>query len=689
MYKGKILFAGVLVLLIASVLIVADDDTYADVPMELYGIEGTGTSLDPYLVDSAEDLTTINSLSSSMLNGTSINVRLVNDVDISELNEIDSSGAIISSFRGVFDGNGYSIEGTNTAASFLFYYTHADTVISNLVLNTGSQMILVFLLNDGHLLMSDVTVEGNGVGTMDNTNYSPFIAHCFADLTMERCINNADLVLGRYGAVFLGGYVRDGADISFIDCVNNGNITGVYASLFIGNTSNTHIGTLMITGCQNNGVISGTPEAGYVCAWANDMSTVFNTINNACKSEGLSSGSGLKEDGAQVDSYSIEKIEGTGTMSSNDSVPTINISGEVTTSDPNASYAIFSIGTYASGNGTWMTTVYGDRVEISNSSAKMDLKIGMMTTLELAMTQYGVSVDDAEANGTTGNGFQWYSFDIGDATIYAVDFCGTEWTLNNDTSVTLAVTLYNSSGVPIGYASTNVTVTAPSNTETYYKVFVGSEGLFDIVADSRFVKSGDSFSFSIISGEGYIVGDNPSVIAGNSTNSSSSGYTSYNVVSNSDGSYTISNVTSNVYITLSSGDVTPITYSVSYVLDNVTSTSETTELGYGSSFATTVSPMSGYVLNDVTVYMGGVEVPGAYDSSTGKINIGNVTGDLTIVASAGIVPPIWDDDDDYVPPVYVPEQDSSDDDTVTIVACAAAAVVAAILAVFLIVERKH
>lgn len=53
------------------------------------------------------------------------------------------------------------------------------------------------------------------------------------------------------------------------------------------------------------------------------------------------------------------------------------------------------------------------------------------------------------------------------------------------------------------------------------------------------------------------------------------------------------------------------------------------------------------------------------------------------------LPPVWDDDDDYVPPVYVPEQDLGSDDTVTIVACAAAAVVAAIMAVFLIVERKH
>ena len=60
-----------------------------------------------------------------------------------------------------------------------------------------------------------------------------------------------------------------------------------------------------------------------------------------------------------------------------------------------------------------------------------------------------------------------------------------------------------------------------------------------------------------------------------------------------------------------------------------------------------------------------------------------------IVEEQTPLPPVWDDDDDYVPPVYVPEHDSGSDDTVTIVACAAAAVVAAIMAVFLIVERKH
>lgn len=51
--------------------------------------------------------------------------------------------------------------------------------------------------------------------------------------------------------------------------------------------------------------------------------------------------------------------------------------------------------------------------------------------------------------------------------------------------------------------------------------------------------------------------------------------------------------------------------------------------------------------------------------------------------------PWWDDDDEYVPPIVPVQPEDSDDDTTTIVACAAAAVVAALIAVYLIIDRKH
>ena len=72
--------------------------------------------------------------------------------------------------------------------------------------------------------------------------------------------------------------------------------------------------------------------------------------------------------------------------------------------------------------------------------------------------------------------------------------------------------------------------------------------------------------------------------------------------------------------------------------------------------------------------------------------VSGLTGDVTVYEvweNDNPLVPFPDDDDDYVPIPPVVYDDSGDDDTVTIVACAAAAVVAAILAVFLIVERKH
>lgn len=105
----------------------------------------------------------------------------------------------------------------------------------------------------------------------------------------------------------------------------------------------------------------------------------------------------------------------------------------------------------------------------------------------------------------------------------------------------------------------------------------------------------------------------------------------------------------------------------------------------------------GMVLSSAwVVYYGDNDVIESYRATVDGSSVTFTTNHTSTYAFYGEIveeqtplPPVWDDDDDYVPPVYVPEQDSGNDDTVTIVACAAAAVVAAIMAVFLIVERKH
>ena len=157
------------------------------------------------------------------------------------------------------------------------------------------------------------------------------------------------------------------------------------------------------------------------------------------------------------------------------------------------------------------------------------------------------------------------------------------------------------------------------------------------------------------------------------------------------GKYRISNVTDDVYIyvDVSGGDITPVTYEVTYNLSNVTSTSDILSLSHDAPFVTTLLPISGYTIDDVVVYMGGAVITDAYNAQTGQVSIRNVTGDVVIIASATFVPPIWDDDDEYVPPIVPAQPEDSGDDTTTIVACAAAAVVAALIAAYLIIDRRR
>lgn len=80
-------------------------------------------------------------------------------------------------------------------------------------------------------------------------------------------------------------------------------------------------------------------------------------------------------------------------------------------------------------------------------------------------------------------------------------------------------------------------------------------------------------------------------------------------------------------------------YSVTYNLTDVTSSNNATEAVEGSSFTATLTAKSGYVLDSVTVTMGGQAVT----VTNGVINIANVTGNIVITATAkDAYVPHWD-----------------------------------------------
>ncbi len=76
-------------------------------------------------------------------------------------------------------------------------------------------------------------------------------------------------------------------------------------------------------------------------------------------------------------------------------------------------------------------------------------------------------------------------------------------------------------------------------------------------------------------------------------------------------------------------------YTITNDLTNVTSSNSETDITEGECYTATLSAVSGYTLGTVTVTMGGANVTStAYNSSTHKITIAAVKGDLVITAAA-------------------------------------------------------
>lgn len=84
-----------------------------------------------------------------------------------------------------------------------------------------------------------------------------------------------------------------------------------------------------------------------------------------------------------------------------------------------------------------------------------------------------------------------------------------------------------------------------------------------------------------------------------------------------------------------SADPTETVYRVTQTLTNVTSTYSETTIADKAQFTTTLTADDGYAMDAVSVYMGGVDITAtAYNSETGVVTIGSVSGNVSITATA-------------------------------------------------------
>lgn len=74
-----------------------------------------------------------------------------------------------------------------------------------------------------------------------------------------------------------------------------------------------------------------------------------------------------------------------------------------------------------------------------------------------------------------------------------------------------------------------------------------------------------------------------------------------------------------------------VRYNVSYTIPHVTSSNVSTKIVEGRTFTTQLTADQDFEIKSVTVTMGGVEMPNAYNAETGIVTVSNVTGDLAIV----------------------------------------------------------
>lgn len=79
----------------------------------------------------------------------------------------------------------------------------------------------------------------------------------------------------------------------------------------------------------------------------------------------------------------------------------------------------------------------------------------------------------------------------------------------------------------------------------------------------------------------------------------------------------------------------PVTYIVTQTLTHVTSDFSGSTVGAGDPLVVTLTPDTDYVMDTVSVIMGGVDVTATtYDSTTNKVTIASVSGAVTITATA-------------------------------------------------------
>ncbi len=213
--------------------------------------QDTRMTFDEYL-DTVSDVIEISDVQGfkAIANNLSGNYKLTGNIDLSE------DYTPISSFTGILDGNGFTVN-LGTGATQGIFKTASNFTIKNL------------------------TVKGSVNAT---ANAGAFVGDADGTATFINCTNFADVTAKTGNASYVGGILGDGFDdctaLSFENCINYGTID------VNGNTKNNSGGGILgvgrnttIKNCVNYGKIDGQRYAGGLIGWSTNRIELSNCAN--------------------------------------------------------------------------------------------------------------------------------------------------------------------------------------------------------------------------------------------------------------------------------------------------------------------------------------------------------------------------------------------------------------------------
>ena len=251
--------------------------------------QGSGTRLDPYLIESAQNLAYL----AEMVNG-GVNqysgkyFKLTVDIDLdslewSPIGNYNTSSAI---FKGNFDGDNHSIDKLKINSSTLQYgglFGYVDGSIFRNI-NIGGRIVrssatsICYFGSIAGYAYSTVTIEncsnyGNVSSTAtssDPSHSGGLIGYAYSAVTISNCSNSGNVLSVNSGSQssYSGGLIGRANDtISISNCSNSGNVSSTataalyhpYPGGLIGYANS----TVSISNCSNSGNISGEKETTY------------------------------------------------------------------------------------------------------------------------------------------------------------------------------------------------------------------------------------------------------------------------------------------------------------------------------------------------------------------------------------------------------------------------------------------